>query len=66
MTDGKKKYTVRHRLVIDYLRDVEADSEEEAIEKAKYLSIIDYWLDPNERREATDLGWDSRKEEAKK
>lgn len=66
MTEGKKKYTVRHRLVIDYLRDVEADSEEEAIEKAKYLSITDYWLDPNERREVTDLGWDSRKEEAKK
>ena len=57
MTEGKKKYTVRHRLVIDYLRDVEADSEEEAIEKAKYLSIIDHWLDPNERRKVTDLGW---------
>ena len=66
MTEGKKKYTVRHRLVIDYLRDVEADSEEEAIEKAKNLSVIDYWLDPIERREVTDLGWDSGKEEAKK
>lgn len=33
MTD-KKKYTVRHRLVIDYLRDVEADSEAEAREMA--------------------------------
>lgn len=65
MTD-KKKYTVRHRLVIDYLRDVEADSEEEAIEKAKNLSVIDYWLDPIERHEVTDLGWDSGKEEAKK
>ena len=60
------KYTVRHRVVIDYLRDVEAESKEEAIEKAKYLSVIDYWLDPNERREVTDLGWDSVKEETKK
>lgn len=51
------KYTVRHRVVTDYLREVEAKSKEEAIEKAKYLSIIDYWLDPNERREVTDLGW---------
>ena len=62
MTEVKKKYTVRHRLVIDYLRDVEADSEEEAIEKAKYLSIIDYWLDPNERRKETDLGWNAEEE----
>ena len=51
------KYTVRHRVVTDYLRDVEAESKEEAIEKAKYLSIVDYWLDPNERREVRDLGW---------
>lgn len=60
------KYTVRHRVVTDYLREVEAEGEEEAIEKAKYLSVIDYWLDPNERREVTDLGWDSVKEETKK
>lgn len=51
------KYTVRHRVVTDYLRDVEAESKEEAIEKAKYLSIVDYWLDPNEKRKVTDLGW---------
>ena len=57
------KYTVRHRIVTDYLREVEAKSKEEAIEKAKYLSIIDYWLDPNERRKETDLGWNA--EEAK-
>lgn len=63
MTEVKKKYTVRHRMVIDYIRNVEADSEEEAIEKAKYLSIIDYWLDPNERHKETDLGWNA--EEAK-
>lgn len=59
MTEVKKKYTVRHRLVIDYLRDVEADSEEEAIRKAKNLSVIDYWLDPNERRKVTVLGWNA-------
>ena len=57
MTEVKKKYTVRHRMVIDYIRDVEAGSEEEAIRKAKNLSVIDYWLDPNERRRVTDLGW---------
>lgn len=53
----RAKYTVRHRVVTDYLREVEAKSKEEAIEKAKYLSIIDHWLDPNERRKVTDLGW---------
>ena len=51
------KYTVRHRVVTDYLRDVEEESKVEAIRKAKYLSIIDHWLDPNERRKVTDLGW---------
>lgn len=56
---NKKKYTVRHRLVIDYLRDVEADSEEEAIRKVKGMSVIDHWLDPSERHEVTDLGWNA-------
>lgn len=52
------KYTVRHRVVTDYLREVESKSKEEAIEKAKKMSVI-YWLDPNERRKVTDLdlGW---------
>lgn len=51
------KYTVRHRLVIDYLRDVEADSEEEAIRKAKEMSTIDYRFDKSERYETANLGW---------
>ena len=40
MTD-KKKYTVRHRLVIDYFRDVEADRQARLImEEAKLLVKI--------------------------
>ena len=46
------KYTVRHRVVTDYLRDVEAESEEEAIQIAK--GIPANCLDPNE---TLDLGW---------
>ena len=46
------KYTVRHRVVTDYLREVEAESEEEAIQIAKGIPVN--CLDPNE---TVDLGW---------
>lgn len=40
MTD-KKKYTVRRRLVIEYFRDVEADSEEEARKAVYKRHVLD-------------------------
>lgn len=64
------KYTVRHRLVVDYIYDaVEADNEKEAVElvhkmvKMPFLEWANY-KNLKTRSEFADLGWTA--EEAEK
>lgn len=63
MTTERKTYTVRHRLVIDYIYDaVEADSENEAVEKTNRMvkMPVHEWANFKNlkaRSERTDMGW---------
>lgn len=68
MTKGKKKYTVRHRLVIDYIHDaVEAESEKDAVEKVHKMVGMPFleWEEYKKlksRSERIDLGWSAKEE----
>ena len=73
MTDGKKKYTVRHRLGVDYIYDaVEAESEMKAVElvhkmvKRPFFNLHEWenFKKLKSTSELADLGWTA--EEAKK